>query len=71
MAAQPGFGQNEILAVTGIGTPPYDYCALNSSASSRDVWTFFKGGPTGDLVSTVTINYVDATKATILNVARV
>jgi hypothetical protein len=50
----------------GLNLPVYDYASLASGATT-DVWTFKSGGT---LVATVTINYTDATKATITSVAK-
>ena len=55
--------------VPGLSIPVFDYTALSPSAT-QDVWTFKTGGSGGSLVSTVTINYTDATKAVIVDVAR-
>lgn len=53
----------------GLNLPNYDYAA-QSQTSTQDVWTFKTGGSGGALVATVTINYVDSTKATITNVTK-
>jgi hypothetical protein len=46
----------------------YDALVPTFNATS-DVWVYKTGGILGTTVATVTINYVDATKAVILNVA--
>ena len=59
----------EIAATVGLGIAQFDSTALTPAATT-DVWTFFTGGLAGTLVNTVTINYTDSTKATILNVVK-
>jgi len=58
-----------LAKIPGLSIPIFDYCAQSQSAT-QDVWTFNTGGVGGTLVATVTINYVDATKAVITNVAK-
>jgi hypothetical protein len=63
-------GLNKNIASTvGLGLPIFDYCAQSQTAT-QDVWTFKTGGSGGTLVATVTINYTDAGKGTITNVAK-
>lgn len=50
----------------GLGIPPHDYGAQAQSAT-QDVFTFYRGGVSGSVVAVLTINYTDATKATLLN----
>jgi len=57
------------LMVSSLVPEKYDYVA-QVQAATTDTWTFKTGGSGGTTVATVTITYVDATKAVILNVAR-
>jgi hypothetical protein len=58
-----------LIQFGGFNLPVYDYCAQTVNATS-DVWVFKTGGSGGTTVATLTINYTDATKATISNVAK-
>ena len=65
----PAGAVNVTVINGGLSLPVYDYAALAAAATS-DVWTFRTGGALGVIVATVTINYTDATKSTIINVAK-
>lgn len=67
-----GNGTGSAVAVNfgGFNLPVYDYLSLNSSGSTQDIYTFYTGGSGGTLVATLTINYVDSTKAVITNVTK-
>lgn len=57
------------VPITGLSMPAYDYVTQTQSAT-QDVWVFKFGGSGGTTVATVTINYTDATKVVITNVAK-
>lgn len=61
----------EILDVSGLmDGAAYDYIAFAYPDSDTDTLTFKTGGSGGTTVATVTINYTDATKENISNIAR-
>lgn len=55
--------------IAGMALPTFDYCSQVQGATT-DTWSFKVGGSGGTLVATITISYVDSTKAVITNVAR-
>lgn len=64
---------NQSLNVNVSGTlvsEAFDYIAVAYPLATQEVYTYKMGGSGGDTVATLTINYVDATKAQILNVAK-
>lgn len=75
LVADPVTGRllvNTTGTVTPIGSlvnVNYDYVAQTQN-DTQDIWTFKTGGTGGTTVATVTITYVDATKAIISTVAR-
>lgn len=48
----------------------YDYIAATYPSSTQEVYTYKLGGSGGATVATVTLNYTDTTKNTLLNFAR-
>ena len=64
----------QAIRVTPVGgtlvSQTYDYVAISYPSGTQEVYQFYSGGSSGSLVATVTINYVDSTKAKIQNVAR-
>lgn len=75
-------GGTDQLVVTGIAGSPvgtliqntlvkvaYDYIAVTYPSGTQEVYTFKTGGSGGTTVATVTINYVDSTKVSLLNVS--
>lgn len=66
-----GAETDQVQTVTsGLEIPYYDYVAVTYPLTTQEVYVFKTGGVAGTTVGTITINYVDATKADILNVAR-
>lgn len=64
---------NQSLNVNVSGTlvsEAFDYIAVAYPLATQEVYTYKMGGSGGDTVATLTINYVDATKSQILNVAK-
>ena len=61
---------NPVPVSSGFTLPKYDYDAVTYPLSTREVYTFKTGGSGGTTVATITINYTDATKASLLNVAK-
>lgn len=53
----------------GFNLPTYDYFVVQTPTTTKEVYVFKSGGSTGTTVATVTINYTDATKGTILSAA--
>lgn len=51
----------------GLGT--HDFIGVTSAATS-DIYAFKLGGSGGSLINTITIDYTDATKATILDIVK-
>jgi hypothetical protein len=45
----------------------FDYYAVAYPTATQEVYTYRTGGPSGTVVGTVTINYVDGTKARVAN----
>lgn len=54
----------------GLFTLPYDAITATYPSATQEVYSSRTGGVAGTVVQTVTINYVDGTKALILNAAR-
>lgn len=67
--ADPSTGAILIKGISGLVIESYDYLAPTFNSTS-DVWVYKSGGSSGDIIATVTINYTDATKATISSVER-
>lgn len=53
-----------------IGVPTHDHFSVNYPTSTTEVYTYKSGGSGGATVATITITYVDATKAQISSVQR-
>lgn len=49
--------------------PAFDYISVVRNATSN-VWTYKDGGSGGTTVATITVNYSDATKTLITNIAK-
>lgn len=49
--------------------PSFDYVSASYPSGTQEVYEYKDGGSGGATVGTITINYTDATKANILNVA--
>mgnify|MGYP003475670497 CR=1 FL=1 len=47
----------------------FDYYEVAYPNATQEVYTYKRGGASGSVAGTVTINYVDATKANVLNAA--
>lgn len=47
----------------------YDYLSVNYASATQEVYTYKTGGSGGSTVATVTLNYTDATKASLSNAA--
>ena len=58
------------LGQAGFITTSYDYVAITYPTDTSEVFTFKTGGSGGDTVATVTITYVDDTKAQMSSVAK-
>lgn len=59
-----------VSPVTGsFGIPNYDAVKLTQTALT-DAWGFYTGGLGGTLLSTITVTFTDATKATIDTVVK-
>lgn len=53
----------------GLSLPAYDYVS-NATSSTTDTYSFYRGGSSGILVSTIALVYTDATKATLSTVTK-
>ena len=51
----------------GFNIPAYDYFAVTTPLTTREVYTFKSGGSTGTTIATVTINYTAEDKSQIQN----
>lgn len=51
-------------------TEAYDYIAIAYPDGDTEVYTYKKGGAGGTAVATITVNYTDASKENVSNVAR-
>jgi hypothetical protein len=60
---------NQVLN-TGFNIPTYDYLNVATPIPTREIYTFKRGGSSGDTVATVTINYTDTDKNTIQNATK-
>lgn len=61
----------EVIDVGGLmDGAVYDYVAVTYPSTTQEVYTFKLGGSGGTTVATVTLNYVDSSKASLLNAAR-
>jgi hypothetical protein len=60
----------ETLEQTGLVPFEYDYLAAAYPDADTEVYTYYTGGSGGTLIATITVNYTDATKEFISNVAR-
>ena len=74
-AAQVTSGDNsefkiKTFNVSGMLSESYDYVAVSYPLTTQEVYVFKSGGSGGTTVATVTINYTDATKANISDVAK-
>lgn len=49
-------------------TVAYDYIDVTYPSAAQEVYTFKVGGSGGSTVATVTVNYTDSTKVSLLNV---
>jgi len=56
--------------IAGLSLPAYDYVSVSYPSPTQEVYTFKVGGVSGTTVSTVTINYTDATKNNLSNAAK-
>lgn len=59
-----------VLVENIIVTVPYDYISVTYPTNTEEIYVFKTGGSGGTTVATVTINYTDSTKNSLLNVAR-
>ncbi len=59
----------KVFPIGGLVGDAYDYIAVTYPSDTQEVYTFKTGGSGGTTVSTVTVNYVDSSKAQLLNVA--
>lgn len=55
---------------SGLINVAYDYIAVAYPIGIQEIYTFYIGGSGGNLVATITVNYIDNTKANLLNVAK-
>lgn len=53
--------------IPGFWVPENDYIAATYPSATQEVYTYRLGGSGGTQVATVTVNYVDSTKNSILN----
>lgn len=49
---------------------PFDYIGVTFPAIDTEVYVYKKGGATGTTIATLTIVYVDSTKASLLSLTR-
>lgn len=54
---------------SGLALPLYDYVS-NAPTSTTDVYSFYRGGPGGLHVATVTLVFTDDTKGTLSTVTK-
>lgn len=66
-----GSGGGAIIVAPGTGPQgkTWDYLAVTYPSGTQEVYTFKTGGSGGSTVATATIDYVDSTKAQLLDVA--
>jgi hypothetical protein len=55
---------------TGLVPFVFDYIGANYAGSTSDVYTYKTGGAGGTTVSTITVNWTDATKSVLVSVVR-
>ncbi len=63
-------GQEAALVVSGLSLPPFDATQVLYDSAIVERYLFYQGGLTGQLVSTVTIEYTDSTKDSISTVVK-
>lgn len=56
--------------IAGLSIPAYDYVAVSYPSAVQEIYTFKTGGVSGTVVSTVTVNYTDATKNNLSSAAK-
>ncbi len=54
----------------GLVTDAFDAVTVTYPSSTQEVYTFRTGGISGPVVATVTVNYTNSTKDSLLNVSR-
>lgn len=54
----------------GLFTLPYDAITVTYPSATQEVYVSHTGGIAGPIVQTVTVNYTDASKVSLLNAAR-
>lgn len=60
-----------LVSIVGAGINfPWDYVAVTYPSATQEVYTFKTGGSGGTTTGVFTLNYVDSTKADLLNAAR-
>lgn len=59
-----------IFSYSGFQIPAYDYVSASYPTSTQEIYIYKVGGSSGDIVATITINYLDATKNSISNVSK-
>lgn len=55
---------------SGFAVPKYDYLAVTYPIATQEVYVFKLGGSGGTTVATITLNYTDATKASLSSAER-
>jgi len=63
--------EETLQSVAGFNIPAYDYISATYPTAVQEVYVYKTGGAGGTTVSTVTVNYTDATKAYISNTTKV
>lgn len=58
----------QVTSLASLVKEKYDYIAATYPSGTQEVYTFKTGGSGGTTVATVTVNYTDATKTSLLNV---
>ena len=58
------------VIINGLINFAWDYVAVTYPSGTQEVYTFKTGGSGGTTVGTITVNYTDSTKASLLNAAR-
>lgn len=69
-AAVNADGSMNSRAVNNLVTVPFDSIVPSYPTSTQEVYLYKTGGVSGTLVATVTVDYVDATKAQLVSVVR-
>lgn len=62
--------QETLQSVAGFNIPAYDYIEATYPTAVQEVYVYNTGGAGGTTVSTVTVNYTDATKNFISNTTK-